>query len=152
MNPQIREFRPDDYDEALALWRATPGIGLSEADSRPAITAYLARNPGNSFVALAEGKIVATVLCGHDGRRGLIHHLMCATSHRRLGLSRALLDAALAQLAEQGIDKCHMMVFTDNEDGCAFWRAVGASRRGELSLYSLPTGAVQRSRAQAPGI
>lgn len=32
----IREMTPEDYDAVYALWQATEGLGLSDADSREA--------------------------------------------------------------------------------------------------------------------
>lgn len=137
MSIVYRHFEPADYSAARALWEATPGVGLSAADAPASIAAFLARNPGGSFVATAGGELVGTILCGHDGRRGLIHHLVTAGSHRRQGIGVALLQRGLAALQAQGIDKCHLLVFRDNADGMAFWRSVGASERTELSLFSM---------------
>lgn len=83
--------------------------------------------------------MVGTILCGHDGRRGLIHHLVTAQSHRRQGAGRALLRAGLQALRGCGIDKCHLLVFRSNIEGLAFWRAVSAQERTELALFSLAT-------------
>ena len=63
---------------------------LSAADGRAEIASFLARNPGFSQVALEGGKLVATILVGHDGRRGLIHHLVVAEGARHRGLGRRL--------------------------------------------------------------
>ncbi len=139
MPAAIRPFEPTDYPAARALWEATPGVGLSAADERGPIERYLRRNPGLSFVAQEGGELVGTILCGHDGRRGLIHHLVTAPAARRRGLGRGLLLAGLRGLRAQGIDKCHLMVFGDNEEGKAFWRAVHAAERTELALFSIST-------------
>lgn len=135
----LRLFQPDDHAAAYRLWQATPGVGLSAADDEAPIHRFLARNPGLSWVAEADGQLIGTVLCGHDGRRGLIHHLAVATDHRRRGIARQLVDRALVALAEQQIDKCHLLVFADNADGRVFWASVGAGLRGELAVYSLVT-------------
>jgi len=140
MNGELRPFGPADYDAARALWERTPGVGLSAADERAPLERFLRRNPGLSFVAMRQGELAGTILCGHDGRRGLVHHLVTAPAHRRHGVARALLHAGLAALAAQGIDKCHLLVFRDNPGGIAFWRAVAATERLELSLFSLATG------------
>ena len=66
----IRTMTPSDYAAVLALMQDTPGISLREADSREATERYLARNPGLSFVAEREGRLIGCVMCGHDGRRG----------------------------------------------------------------------------------
>lgn len=147
MQPLIRAFEAADYDAALALWRRTPGVGLSDADQRAPIEAFLARNPGTSFVALEGGELVGTLLCGHDGRRGLIHHLVVAMPHRRCGIARRLLARSLAALRSAGIGKCHLLVFRDNAEGLAFWRGIGAAERGELALFSMLTPAPACSAA-----
>lgn len=136
----LRVLLPQDLDAALALWRATPGIGLSEADEPAALQRYLARNPGCSVAATRGTALVGTLLAGHDGRRGLIHHLVVAEGARRRGLARAMLARALDALRRAGIGKCHVMTFADNAAGRAFWRAAGAAHRVELALHSMPTG------------
>jgi N-acetylglutamate synthase len=135
----IRTFEFADYEAARGLWEASEGVGLSGADEPQAIRAYLVRNPGLSFVAAERGEIVGTILCGHDGRRGFVHHLVTAESHRRRGIARALLNRGLAALRDVGVQKCHMFVFKANADGIAFWRTVGAEERLELTLFSLAT-------------
>lgn len=142
----LRMLLPQDLAPALALWRATPGVGLSDADEPAALERYLARNPGCSVAATRGMQLVGTLLAGHDGRRALIHHLVVAESERRAGLARALLDRALAALRGAGIGKCHVMVFADNAAGLAFWRAAGAAHRSELVLHSIATAPARMRR------
>jgi len=139
MTIDIRVFQPDDHAQALALWEATEGVGLSSADEFHAIGRFLARNPGLSWVGTDGGVVVATILCGHDGRRGLIHHLAVASQYRRGGLGRALVSRALAGLRSDGIEKCHLLVFDANTAGRAFWKSVGGEERVTLGVFSLAT-------------
>ncbi|HMV28870.1 MAG TPA: GNAT family N-acetyltransferase, partial [Anaerolineales bacterium] len=67
---QIREMVIDDYDAIIVMFHETPGIMVRDADSRESTAAYLTRNPGLSFVATINGKIIGCVMSGHDGRRG----------------------------------------------------------------------------------
>ena len=136
MNCVIRELTIDDYDEVLALWQATEGIGLSESDSRDSIDQFLKRNPGLSFLALDEGVLVGAVVCGHDGRRGYIHHLAVRASHRRAGLGRALVDHCLRTLKYSQIDKCHLFVFANNQSAIRFWEQIGWTSRIDLTVMS----------------
>jgi N-acetylglutamate synthase len=139
MKAAIHTFTIDDYDEVLALWQATPGVGLSDADSRANIAAYLARNPGLSFVARAEGRLVGAVLCGTDGRRGYLHHLAVHPDFRRLGIGQELAERCLAGLKAQGIHKCHLFVFAGNDSGRAFWERTGWKQRDDLVIMSKGT-------------
>jgi ribosomal protein S18 acetylase RimI-like enzyme len=130
----IREMSIQDYDEVLALWRASEGVGLSDADSEEGVARFLDRNPGLSFVAWDGEHLVGVVLCGHDGRRGYIHHLAVSKPHRRQGLGRALVERCLSALRRAGIGKCHIFVFADNQDTIAFWKKIGWTQRVELIM------------------
>lgn len=139
MTLEIREFVLGDYAGALQLWQATPGVGLSEADSRDNIALFLSRNPGSSFVALDGTEIVGTILGGHDGRRGLIHHLTVAPTQRRQGLGQHLVRLTLGALKQAGIQKCHLVMFQSNAEARAFWTRIGAEERVTLALFSIAT-------------
>lgn len=139
MNLNYREMKIDDYDQVHNLWKTSIGIGLSSADEREQIVIYLERNPGTSFVAFDGPELVAAVLCGHDGRRGYIHHLAVKKSHRFNGIGRQLVEYCLEQLRLHGIQKCHIFVFRENHEAIAFWERVGFTRRLELSMMSSMT-------------
>lgn len=135
---QIREMSIEDYQEVFTLWSQSEGVGLNEADSRENIAAYLDRNPGLSLVACRE-RVVAAVLCGHDGRRGYLHHLAVAAGERRKGLGRRLVDACLGKLALVGIQRCNVFLYTDNAAGERFWKQAGWTERSELKILHKPT-------------
>ena len=93
-------FRPmtiEDYPAAYALWQNAEGVGLSSADQFESIASYLARNPGISQAAYDKDVLVGVMLCGHDGRRGYIHHLVVADSHRGQKIGRKLVERGLGQ-------------------------------------------------------
>ena len=132
----ITPFQPSDYEEAMALWQRTEGLTLRAADSCEAVLQYLKRNPGSSFVAREQDTLVAAVLGGHDGRRGYLHHLAVAPTHRGRGIGRALAERVLTALGTQGIYKCHLMVRADNADALAFWTHMGWAQRADLVMMS----------------
>ena len=53
-------------------------------------------NAGTSFVATIDGKVVGVILCGHDGRRGIIQHACVSPDCRRMGIGTWLVNLALA--------------------------------------------------------
>lgn len=133
---EVRAMTTEDYPEASLLWQTTKHIGLSSADSNEAIAVFLQRNPDLSAVALAEGRLVGTVLCGSDGRRGYIYNVAVAESQRGQGIGQAMVEFCLAALKDAGIEKCHLFVFADNAGGKAFWARTGWKFRDELLLMS----------------
>jgi len=135
----IKAFGPADYDAAIDLWKRCPGVGLSSADEREAIAAFLEKNPGLSFASW-EGEVLAgTSLCGSDGRRGYLYHVAVDPAYRRRGIGSSLAKASLAALSATGIRKCHLFVLADNESGAAFWSAAGWASRGDIAVFSIST-------------
>ncbi|MBU3146853.1 GNAT family N-acetyltransferase [Clostridium sp. CF012] len=125
-----------NYSEIYEMWCNIPGIGLSESDSEESISRYLKRNLNLSFVYYKDNKIVGSILCGHDGRRGYIHHTCVLPEYRGQSIGRILVEKALEELKNQGIDKCHLFVFCDNEGGTAFWSKLNWIKRSDLFIYS----------------
>ena len=73
--------------------------GLNDKDdSKEGIEKYLKRNPTTSFVAVCENKVVGVILCGHDGRRGIIQHACVSPDFRYLGIGSKLVDLAMEAL------------------------------------------------------
>lgn len=133
--PTIRPFLPPDCHRVLCLWRNTEGIGLDKSDTLEGIQTFLARNEGLSLVAeSSEGEIVAAVLCGHDGRRGYLHHLAVAKPFRGLGVAQTLIETCLRNLQQLGLTKCNLHVFASNESGRKFWAKQGWAIREDLVL------------------
>jgi len=125
----IRIFDTDDIPTVLAFWKACPSFTLSSVDTPAGLQMFLARNPSSSFVAVDQNAIIGTILCGHDGRRGCIYHLLTHENHRRQGIAKSLVAQSVRALREAGIDRCNLLVFKTNQEGSAFWNAVGAEER-----------------------
>lgn len=133
---QFREMAPTDYQAVATLWQAAEGVVLRDVDRLDAIARYLERNLGTSFVAVDGERLVGTVLCGHDGRRGYLQHLVVAAPYRRQGIGRALVERALGALQGAGILKCHLMVLPGNTAARGFWASIGWAERPDVVLMS----------------
>jgi N-acetylglutamate synthase len=125
-----------DYDSLRALWASIGGIVLRSADSRPAVARYLDRNPGLSFVARRNGRLVGGVLSGHDGRRGYLHHLAVEPAERRRGIASALVERCLDALERAGIEKIHIDVLANNTSAQQFWARAGWQKRYDIVRFS----------------
>lgn len=135
----VREMTLDDYYSVIELWRKTEGICLSEADSRENIEKFLKRNPQLSYVVEWQNNLLGTILCGHDGRRGYLHHLAVKKEYRNRGLGRQLVNKCLEQLALLKIHKCHLFVFKNNESGLKFWEHLCFNKRTDIEIVSKET-------------
>ncbi len=125
MSAIIHPFTMDCYDEVYALWELAEGVCVSEADSRANILAYLRRNPNMSYVARDGLTVVGAVLGGHDGRRGILHHLAVLPEYRKQGIGRILVEHSLAAQRAAGIARCYILVLDTNDQGLRFWETIG---------------------------
>ena len=122
-----------DYQQCYDLWLKC-GNGLNDKDdSLEGIDKYLKRNPSTSFVATCDEKVVGVILCGHDGRRGIIQHACVSPDYRRLHIGGKLVNLALEALKKEGINKVLLVAFKKNEGGNAFWEAQGFTLREDLN-------------------
>ena len=133
---QIREMTIEDYEDVIVMFRETPGITVRDADSREAIAAYLNRNPGLSFVAVVDKKIIGCVMSGHDGRRGYLQHMIVRPEFRKQGIGKDLYSACLSALQAIGIYKTHLFVQKTNVAAEEFWKRQGWVFRDEVLMFS----------------
>ncbi len=129
-----------DYENIIKLWQESEGLKLREADSRKGINTYLSRNPRLSFVAEYEGKVIGTIMAGHDGKRGYIQHLAVNSKFRGLGIGGSLLKLSISELKSNGIIKSHIHVLTNNDIANTFWSNHGWVKRTDIDVYSYING------------
>lgn len=132
----IRTMTIEDYDGVYALWTKIRGFGLrSVDDSREGIDRFLKRNPTTSVVAIEDGRVVGSILCGHDGRRGCLYHVCVDEAYRRRGIGKAMVVKAMEELEKEQINKVCLIAFTKNDIGNAFWNTIGWTKRLDLNYY-----------------
>jgi ribosomal protein S18 acetylase RimI-like enzyme len=130
---EYRLMSIEDYKQCYDLWIKC-GNGLNDKDdSCQGIDKYLKRNPSTSFVATCDGKVVGVILCGHDGRRGIIQHACVSPDYRRLGIGKKLVELALDSLKAEDINKVLLVAFKKNESGNRFWESMGFTLREDLN-------------------
>jgi ribosomal protein S18 acetylase RimI-like enzyme len=134
---RIREMSIDDYDAVRALWEATPGVSVRDADSHASIARYLVRNPGLSVVAIADDVVIGCAMAGHDGRRGYLQHVVVLPTFRRRGIANAMVEHILSALEALDIRKSHLEVLCTNTDGATYWEGRGWQRRDDIARYSI---------------
>lgn len=126
--------------QVLELWEQTEGLILTPTDNERDLEVYFKRNPGMSHVALNEGHVVGAVLCGHDGRRGYLHHLAVQTNFRNRGIGHRLVEHCLSALGRCGITQCNLFVVDDHQAGRQFWTAEGWNEWPDIRLMSKSLG------------
>ena len=132
----IRSMTIEDYDGVYALWMSIKGFAIrSIDDSRVGVERFLMRNPGISVVAVKDGEIVGSILCGHDGRRGCLYHVCVRADFRMQGIGKSMVVYCMNALEKEHISKVSLIAFTKNDVGNAFWKQIGWTKREDLNYY-----------------
>ena len=132
----IRAMTIEDYQGVHDLWMSIKGFGIrSVDDSREGVEMFLKRNPTTSVVAIEDGKVVGSILCGHDGRRGCLYHVCVHEAYRKHGIGKSMAVACMRALQEEQINKVNIIAFKSNEVGNHFWKEEGWTFREDLNYY-----------------
>lgn len=133
---RIREMTVGDYENVYALWKTIKGFGIrSIDDSREGVERFVRRNPTTSIVAEENGKVIGAILCGHDGRRGCFYHVCVKEEHRKRGVGKKMVEAAMEALKKEKISKVNLIAFQTNQVGNRFWSSMGWSFREDVNYY-----------------
>ena len=136
MDILIREMTMEDYDQVYDLWTEIKGFGIrSLDDSKEGVERFLKRNPATSVVAVQNGHVVGTILCGHDGRTGCFYHVCVAPGYRKHGIGYRMVRAAMDALQKEGVSKISLIAFKSNDVGNAFWKGIGWREREDVNSY-----------------
>lgn len=134
--PVIRVMTIDDYGQVHALWEHIHGFALrSLDDSAEYVERFLRRNPTTSCVAVMDGCVVGSILCGHDGRQGSFYHVCVAPECRKHGIGKKMVRFCLQALAAERISKATLVAFDNNEVGNKFWSGIGWTARRDFNSY-----------------
>lgn len=131
-------FNQEACEEVLDLWRNTEGVCLHEngEDTVEGIANYLDRNPGFSFIAKYNEKIIGALLCGHDGRRGFIHHLAVDKHFQKMNIGKTLIDMSLNQLRMANIHKTALFVLKENGKAKEFYKHLNWNEEKIVEVFT----------------
>jgi L-phenylalanine/L-methionine N-acetyltransferase len=140
----IRKAEPGDAEALVELaaviggedgsWLLTTEEWRSAADERRYLRAVRRHPDAAVFVAEDGGTIVARLSLSRDVHPASRHvgdlGLMVASTHRRQGVGRALLEQAVAWAVASEVRKLELHVFPWNEPAIALYDSFGFEREG----------------------
>jgi putative acetyltransferase len=135
----IEEMEEKHINDVINLWKNTEGISLHKngEDNINGIITFINRNPGLSLIAKnTKNEIVGSLLCGHDGRRGYIHHLAVDNKYRRMGIAKEMINKSLEKLKLLDIKKAALFVLKDNINAQLFYEHNCWKKEDIINVYS----------------
>lgn len=120
----IRPLESADRAAVIALWQA---CDLTRPWNNPDSDIDFCMSKPESTILVGEsgGKIIASVMTGHDGHRGWLYYLAVEPSFQKSGFGRTMVTAAEDWLRARGVPKVMLMVRPENDKVRAFYDALG---------------------------
>jgi ribosomal protein S18 acetylase RimI-like enzyme len=126
-------MREADTREIVALWEA---CGLTRPWNRPEKDIAFARGKEQSDILVGEieGRIVASIMVGHDGHRGSFYYVAVAPSWRGRGVGSRLIREGERWLRERGVWKVNLLIRQENSAVQNFYEQLGYEVNKVMSM------------------
>lgn len=131
---EVRTFAEKDAPDVMALWTSVFGYDAPHNDPATSIRNKMAVQPELFFVAVADGRLVGTVMGGYDGHRGWMYSLAVAPEFRRRGVGGMLVRHLERALAVRGCLKMNLQVQASNAEVAAFYEKLGYRIEPRISM------------------
>ncbi len=135
-NPDSLDIRPlqqGEEETVIALWEAC-GLTRPWNDPRRDLDFARGKTASTVLVGRLDGRLVASVMVGHDGHRGALYYLSVEPGQQGRGFGRAMLRSAEAWLLNKGVWKLNLAVRTGNDGVAAFYDRLGYVRADTVML------------------
>ena len=134
---QIRTAGAEEAETVLSFWKEA-AEGMSITDDVAGVRGLIERDSEALILAESQGRVVGSVIAGYDGWRCSLYRLAVLPSHRRQGVSTALLQAAEQRFLAVGGRRGDAMVLEANERAQRAWAAAGYHREDHWRRWVKP--------------
>ena len=135
-NYKIRKMTIADYTEVYKLWHEIKNFAIRQIDdSKDGIVKFLNRNKTTCVVAVCDGKIIGSILCGHDGREACFYHVCVREDMRNCGVATHMVNYIIDKLNKLNINKIKLVAFKENKLGNKFWKDIGFTQNKNINIY-----------------
>jgi len=120
----MRSARDADIPHLVDLWKVCE---LVRPWNDPEKDISFARRNTESDVLVGErdGELVASVMVGHDGHRGIVYYVAVAPQCQGKGFGHAIMREAEEWLRQRDVWKMNLLIRQGNEKVQAFYESLG---------------------------
>jgi RimJ/RimL family protein N-acetyltransferase len=133
----IRPLTIEDYEEMITLWeKAELSHRPKGRDAREEVESQLKRDDLRILGMFDGERLIGTILCSSDGRRGWINRLAVDPHYRGKGLSQKLIEACENFLRGLGLKVLAALIEDYNEASIAAFKKAGYLYGQDIMYFS----------------
>jgi ribosomal protein S18 acetylase RimI-like enzyme len=133
----IRDFRIEDYDQVISLWRACAlPFRPSGRDSWGRIAKEIEKQTALFLVIECHGEIVGTLFGTTDGRKGWINRLAVRPDHRRKGLAKRLIGEMEDRFEALGLEVFSCLIEDHSDLSMSLFKEIGYKDDPSVHYFS----------------
>ena len=121
------EFRPvqdREISSLIELWKLCDLVRPWNDPEKD--IAFSRSGPASDILVAMDGEtVIASVMVGHDGHRGIVYYVATHPDFQRNGLGSAAMRAAEHWLKAHGVWKLNLLVRAENEAVRSFYEKLG---------------------------
>ena len=121
---EIRPITDEDVAATIDLWKRCE-LTMPHNDPHKDIAFARAGLASDVLGGFYDGKLVASVMVGHDGHRGSLYYVSTDPGVRGMGLGAAIVEAAENWLRERGVWKLNVLIRDTNLVVQGFYESIG---------------------------
>ena len=120
----IRKFQTEDTEQVVKLWDE---CGLLHPPNDPylEIKNKAVFQPDLFLVGESDGRVMASVMAGFEGRRGWINYLAVLPEYQGKGYGSILIKHSMNMLKELGAPKINLLIRPTNKKVQDFYKKLG---------------------------
>jgi ribosomal protein S18 acetylase RimI-like enzyme len=133
----IRDFRIEDYDEVISLWRSC-GLPFrpNGRDSIARIAKEIEKPMALFLVATYQHEIVGTLFGTTDGRKGWINRLAVKPNHQRRGFAKRLIIEMETRFEARGLEVFSCLIENHSDSSIRLFEAMGYEEDPKVHYFS----------------
>jgi len=123
-SPEILDYQEDDFEALVTLWKR---CDLYRPYNNPKDDIGLAQGSPNCRILVAKdaGRLVGSVMVGHDGHRGWYYYLGVDPDRRKQAIATLLIRESESWLKDCGVPKVQLMIRETNLPVKRFYASLG---------------------------
>ena len=130
----IRPFSEEDKENVICLWKS---CNLIREWNNPSLD--IDRKSFSSkdlfLVMERDNEIIASIMIGYDGHRGVLNYLAVDPKFRNQGLGRKLVKLAEDKLKNFGCPKINLLVRVSNIEVREFYKKLGFEMQEDVVIF-----------------